>query len=367
MATALAAATVTAGEPRLGSPQWPTSVAWSVPLSASPAAPPVIDGDRVYVALESGIVAAHGVSDGRELWRRDLPTTMPLAADGGRVFAVSGAAIVALNADGSSAWQAAVGTLTAPILAMDGWVIAAATDNVSALRATDGSVVWRRTLERVSEQPSIEGDNLYLPLADGRVLALELATGTERWARRLSGTPTAVLALPDRLYVGSADKSFYCLDARDGQVAWRQQIGAVVRGRPAADASRVYVVALDNLLRAFDRSNGALRWSPRGLPFRPTTGPVVIGQTIVVAGTTNQIRGFDAKTGRAAGELVLPQPLLTLPAYSDQSGVARIAALTGTLEQQWTLVLAILPRPSIAVEPLTALPGLLLPSPQPPG
>ncbi len=345
----------------------PTAVRWSIALPGQPDAPPAIGADRIYVALQPGIVAAHRLSDGRELWRRDLPTATPMAVDHGRLFVASGTAIHALNADGSAAWQTVVGSLSAPLLARDGWVIAAADGKLSALRATDGSTVWTQAIARVSEQPSIEGGNLYVPLEDGRVLSLDLATGSRRWERRLYGSPTAVLPFADRVYVGSADKSFYCLDAEDGRVDWRQQIGAVVRGRPAADASRVYVVALDNLLRAFDRGNGALRWSPRGLPFRPTTGPVVIGQMVVVAGTTDKILGFEAATGQPAGQLVLPQSLATLPAYGDTSGVARIAAVTGSLDQQWMLTLAEPALPSIAVDPLTDLPGLVIPIPQPPG
>jgi len=345
----------------------PTAVRWSIALAGQPDAPPAIGDDRIYVALRPGIVAAHRLSDGRELWRRDLPTTTPMAVDDGRLFVASGSAIHALNADGSDAWQTVVGSVSAPLLAQDGWVIAAADGRLSALRASDGSTVWTQAVAGVSDQPSIEGATLYLPLADGRVVSLDLATGSVRWERRLYGTPTAVLPFADHVYVGSADKSLYCLDTGDGRVAWRQQIGAVVRGRPAADASRVYVVALDNLLRAFDRDNGALRWSPRGLPFRPITGPVVVGTTVVVAGTTDTILAFAVATGQPAGQVVLGESLATQPAYSGASGVTRIAAVTGSLKQEWRLTLAEPPLPSLAVEPLTDLPGLAIPIPQPPG
>lgn len=347
----------------------PTVVQWSVALSAPPASPPVFDTDRVYLALQSGVVAAHRIADGAEAWRREIRTEAPLAVDGGRVFVASGDAIYALNADGSPAWHAQAGALTAPMLAKDGWVIAAAADQLSALRVSDGSVVWRRAMDATRERPAIEGDRLFLSLDDGRVVALELATGTQKWERRLNGAPTEVLAFADRIYVGSADKSLYALDTDDGEIAWRQQIGAVLRGKPAADDRRVYAVALDNLLRAFDRGNGALRWSPRGVPFRPTAGPVVIGRVIAVAGTTKEVRAFDTHTGQPAGQLTLPESLATLPAYNQTADAMRIAAVSGNLTQQWTLALAVSvwDVPSIAVEPLTALPGLLIPSPLPPG
>lgn len=348
----------------------PTDAKWSVVLTAPPAAQPVFGGDQIYIALQSGVVAAHRVADGSEAWRRDIRTTTPLAVDGGRLFVASGDAVYALNADGSPAWHADSGALTAPLLAQDGWVIAAAKDRLTAFRAADGTIVWRRAIGASAERPSIEGSNLYVPLVDGRVLALELAAGQQKWERRLKGAPTEVLAFADHIYVGSADKSFYCLDTDDGKVAWRQQIGAVVRGKAAADTLHVYMVALDNLLRAFDRGNGALRWSPRGVPFRPTAGPVVLGRLVAVAGTTKEIRAFETLSGQPAGQLTLPEALLTHPAYaySATAGELLIAAVTGNLTQQWTLSLAVsVPGlPSIAVGPLTAIPGLLVPIPRPP-
>jgi outer membrane protein assembly factor BamB len=327
--------------------------------------PPVIAGDQLYLALDSGVVVAYRARDGAEVWRREIRAESPLATDGSRVFIASGETIHAINADGSSAWNAGAVGLTAPMLVHDGWVIAAAKGQLSALRATDGSVVWRRAIGEARERASIEGDNLYVPLEDGLLLALDLMTGADKWQRHLRGAPTEVLPFADRVYVGSADKYFYCLDTDDGDIAWRVRIGAVLRGRPAADAERVYIVALDNLLRAFDRGNGALRWSPRAIPFRPTAGPVVIGSTVAVAGTTNEVRAFAAASGHPSGLLALPQPLATAPAYD--SVVLRVAAVTGSLTRQWQLSLGIPGLPALAVEPLSAIPGLPLPIPRPPG
>lgn len=348
----------------------PTEVKWTVALSAAPAAPPIIAGDLVYLALQSGIVEARRASDGTELWRRDIRTEAPLAADGGRVFIASGSAIYALNADGSAGWHAETGVLTAPILAHDGWVIAATDTELTALRASDGSVVWRLPAGAARERPTIEGAALFVSTKDGRLMALDLATGKQKWERRFRGAPTEALAFADRVFVGSADTYCYSLHADNGEIAWRQRTGAVLRGRPAADDLRVYVVGLDNQLRAFDRRNGALRWPPRGLPFRPTTGPVVFGRTVAVAGTTNEIRAFEAATGLPGAVLTLPEALTTFPAYDPSPGRARIAAVTGSLTQLWTLSLAIPAPPTAPVlklEPLSVLPGRLIPIPRPPG
>ena len=65
-----------------------------------------------------------------------------------------------------------------------------------------------------------------------------------------------MLALDDRVFVGTARTWFYALQPEDGRVRWRKRVGAAVVGRPAADRSAVYFLALDNLLRALDRVGG---------------------------------------------------------------------------------------------------------------
>jgi outer membrane protein assembly factor BamB len=326
----------------------------------------VIEGPRIFLVLQSGIVAAHRLSDGGEAWRVELRTDRPVAADGTRVFIASGEAIHALNAETSDVlWRAPVGAITAPLLAFKGWVIAVTETAVTAFRADDGSKVWTRPNGAQRERPTIEGDNLYLPLEDGHLLALDLQTGAERWSRHFRGAMSEVLAFPDRIYVGSADKHFYCLDARDGEWTlpdrgWRQWVGAALRGRPAVDGSRVFVASLDNALRAFNRGDGALRWQT-SVPFRPTTGPAVIGSVVVVPGTAAELRAFEVATGRPAGQIVFPKDPLVPPAFAAWGSETIVAAVTGSLGGEFMLVLTEPPLPSIAVVPLTALPGITVP------
>ena len=62
-------------------------------------------------------------------------------------------------------------------------------------------------------------------------------------------------AYPDRLFVGAADRIFYCLKTSDGTLEWRFRIGAVLRGQPVSDGRRIFITAMDNVVRAFDRRN----------------------------------------------------------------------------------------------------------------
>jgi outer membrane protein assembly factor BamB len=325
----------------------PTSVRWTVAISASPAAPPVIDGDQIFIVLQSGVVSARKISDGTPAWETPLRSDRAVAVEEGRVFVATSEQIVALNAaDGVKVWTAETGALTAPLVAEGGWVIAETENALTAFRSADGSQVWRRDLLGTDVRPTIEGDNLYVPLHNGRLLALDLRTGEERWGKNFVGPLSEVLALPDRIFFGTDDKWFFCLRASDGERDWqRVRLGSIVRGRPIADANHIYVASMDNTLRAFRRENGALLWHP-AVPFRPTTGPALIDSVVLVAGTGPELRAFEAMTGRAAGEIKLEDSLVMPPAFAKSADGMVMSAFTGTLNGQWKLVLSGPPVPA---------------------
>jgi outer membrane protein assembly factor BamB len=371
VASAGADALAQASAPKGAARSLPSETRWSVAVPARPSAPPAIGHDNVFLALQSGVVFAHRLSDGTEAWHVDLKADQPLAVEENRVFIAAGEAIHALASDtGAVLWRAPTGTLTAPMLAQDGWIIAASASELSAFRSADGSKVWGRETGAQHGRPTIEADNLYVPLDDGRLLALDLRTGAERWVRRLTKTtpesvtgnpPPAVsevLAYPDRLFVGAADGLFYCLNASDGSLGWRFRIGAVLRGGPVGDATRVFTTAMDNVVRGFNRQSGALLWHP-SVPFRPTTGPVLLGETVMVPGAASEVRAFDT-SGHPAGQIKLEEALAIAPAFDHSAAGNVMAAVTGSLTGQWQLLLAGEPR-MIEIVPLKELPGISVP------
>ena len=329
----------------------PSVVRWSVPIPARPAAPPVIAGDQVLVVLQSGIVAAHRMTDGAEAWRVELRTELPVVVEGSRVFVAAGEMIHALDAaSGSVVWRTPYGAVTAPLVAQDGWLLVASANTLTALRSEDGTKVWSRDTGPQRLRATIEGDNLYVPLDDGRLLALDLRTGADRWTRHFAGAVSEVLAFSDRIYFGSADKFFYCFHAGDGEWDWHARVGAVPRGRPASSGTHLFVTSIDNTVRAYDRNSGALLWHP-SVPFRPAA-PVIVGSAVVVPGHAAEILAFDAATGRPAGQIKLEESLVMPPAFGPSGAAVVMAAFTGSLTSQWKLVLTAPPvaPPSIPLE-----------------
>ena len=325
----------------------PSAKRWSVALSASPLASPTIAGDVIVVALQSGHVVAYAAKDGKEAWRVPLRADQAIVADDTLLFVAAGEMIHALDAaDGKILWESPSGTLTAPLLVHGGWVIAATAAQLTAFREIDGARVWTHDSPPLHQRPTIEGNNLYLPLDEGRLLALNLENGAERWRKfPAKGPLSEVLALSERVFVGAADKNLYVYDSEDGHPAWGRpwRLGSVVRGRPVSDGSRIFVVTMDNLVRAFDRRTGALVWH-EPLPYRPV-GPAVAGTTLVVPGATAEMRAFDLKTGKLAGQIKAEQTLIVPPVFQTSSGGMLVAAITGSVSADWTLVVLATPEP----------------------
>ena len=326
-------------------------VLWSTALPAAPTAPPLFGANHVFLSTLPGIVTAYELKTGREAWRQTLATDQPVVADAELLFAASGEAVHALRqADSAVAWRRPTGTVTAPLLARDGWVIVPAGPKLFALRAADGSVVWSIDNGPQRERATIDGDTLYVPLANGKLRALELGTGTLRWEQRFAGAPAEPLVVGDRIYFGASDKYFYCAKTATGELDWRQRIGADIRGRAATDGDHIFFVGLDNLARAFGRETGSQRWHA-GLAFRPFPSPTVAAASLWVAGPTAEVRQLNPLTGRDTGTLTFPERLAIAPAVLARADGLLVAGVSGGLTETWKLWMA-----SPLLMPATATP-----------
>ena len=338
----------------------PDTERWSTSLTASTTLPPVIGDRQVFALRPPGSIVAFSLEDGKEQWKVELTPEHSFVVEGGRLFVAAGEAMHAIGTDtGGILWRQPTGALTAPPLVHQGWVITVTAGEVVARRAADGTIVWRQPNGAQRLQPTIEGDVLYLPLADATVLALDLTTGTKKWGYKFRAPTSEIAALGDRVYLGSEDKFFYCLDADSGNREWRYRVGAAVVGRPLVDAHHVYFAAMDNQVRALDRVDGAIKWQA-GLPFRPSGGPMLFDTTVVVPGAVAALKTFDAITGKSRKAITLPAPLASPLTIHPSAKGPLAATITGALDAEWKLSLWE-PSMGIPLAPLNVLPGKAVP------
>ncbi len=339
---------------------------WAVPSAAPPAGAPIVVGDVVVVPLRTvppapRVITAHGLRDGAVRWSVTLAIEKPLATDGERVYVAEGETIHALSAaDGTEAWRTVAGRpITAAPLAHAGWVIVAAAGDLVAIRAADGAVLWRKPLGPIEFRPALDGDLLVVSLVEGRLVALNLRDGSERWNLNLHASPGEPFAIGGQVYVGTQDKTFYSIVARSGRIEDHMPIGAPLRGRVAVDDQRVYMAGLDNMLRVVRRSGGALIWQ-QSLRYRPASGPVLIGTTVVVPGyVETPLPAFAVDSGAAAGTLGFDGSLVAQPVFTTLPNQRlAVIGITGGLDNKYVVSLR---TPSlvrrIEAQPLTALPG----------
>jgi outer membrane protein assembly factor BamB len=345
---------------------FPSELAWTIDVATRPIAAPVTADNRLFVALQTGI-AAVSVKDRSLLWTQKIVAAGALAATANRLIVPSDGQLHALDtASGQTAWTAKTGQVTAPPFIHGDWVYVAAGEQLSAFKIADGAAGWSRDVGVVEERPAVMDARMYVPVSDGRIVALDLASGEPIWETSIIGVkPTEPLVYGNRVFAGSAAKRFCSFRSDNGVKDWCFGIGSVVVGQPAADASRVYFVALDNLLYAHDRGHGARMWK-RDLRYRPSAGPFLVGGSVTAPGMTSRMRVFDTASGSPGPQLAYPAELAMVPVLipaSEQAPV-QMAAIVGDLKNLWKLAVSVPPPPAlpdIKVTPLSDLPGQIVP------
>jgi outer membrane protein assembly factor BamB len=297
-----------AAEAQAESPlKFPLQAAWTATLADFPSFPPAYDGEFGYFALRNDQLVAVSLEDGKPAWSVECPTSSAPTAGGGLVFTGGAAGIESRSQkDGQLVWTQPIEGRITSLYWDTGWLIAT-TDKgpLSVARATDGERLWQRDLGApLHSVPALAGDRLYVSLNDGRIIALSLQKGDVLWTSTLDKPGEGILALAERLYVGSLDDWFYCLDTKDGKRKWRWRNDADVVGMPVIDRRRIYFVALDNVLRALNRGGGSLFWK-RAVPMRPSSGPLLTENLLIVPGLAAELHGYSVADGAPAGDFVL--------------------------------------------------------------
>ena len=293
----------------------PLEERWNTTLPGAPIAPPVIDGDRVFVALREGGLVAVGLTDGAVIWDIRQPEGLRLAGGDGLLFLETRDILRCLDAaTGVERWTFPLDSpLSAPLVWNAGWLIAPLETGVLlVLRADTGQPLWRQSFEGgIVVPPALAGDRMYVSLDNGELFALALLSGEVLWQRRLPGAVQEVLPLDD-LFVGATDNYFYSLSRTDGTMNWRWRAGGDIIGRPAVDRRRVFFTSLDNMLWALNRSNGVQQWR-RPLAARPMAGPRRADDLLMQGGTAQQVSFFDPADGELYGRVSLLDELAFEP------------------------------------------------------
>lgn len=190
-------------------------------------------------------------------------------------------------------------------------------------------------------------------------------SGRQAWSQRIAPVsfPLVPAVHDGRFVVAADDGTVIALSADDGRVLWRANAGAPITAGVGSDGRFAAVVTRDNEVVVLEA--GEVRWRHR-LPARVASAPLVAGERVFVLAVDRTVHAFDAIDGRWLWRLQRSGEALTLA----QAGVVaphgdtllvgqgpRLAAvdpLRGTL--RWEVPIAT-PRGTNEVERLADLVG----------
>ncbi len=179
--------------------------------------------------------------------------------------------IYALNSKtGKKSWAFRTGgkIYSTPAVAGDR-VVVASTDRFIYCLSAKGQLQWKYATEKPNVASAvIEKDHVYIGSSDGHFRAIDLITGKLLWdfADVKGFVVDRPLLYGDKIYFGCWGNDFYALDKATGKLVWKWNNGSSNRMfspatcYPVAAHARVFIVAPDRYMTAFDASTGQVIW-----------------------------------------------------------------------------------------------------------
>ncbi|RYE41630.1 MAG: outer membrane protein assembly factor BamB [Hyphomicrobiales bacterium] len=154
------------------------------------------------------------------------------------------------------------------------------------------------------------GNTVLLASVDGVVAAIDARTGGDIWRTALN-TPLSAGVGSDGKWAAVVSKKNEIIALADGREVWRKPLPAKAYTAPLVAGSRVFVLAADRSLSAYDAATGQRLWLQQrpGEPLILSQGGVLmaVGDTLV-AGQSGRLVGFNPDSGAVRWEAPLASP-----------------------------------------------------------
>ena len=299
------------------------------------AAAPVIGGGKLFVVDTDGIVHAFDANSGARLWTHKMPVPDKLESSAfgggasysdGRLYADNGVGqVVALKADtGEQIWSVKPGgpLRGAPTLAFNSVFVMSQDNQIYALNAADGSVLWNEAASQGQTgifgvaAPAAGQGTVIAGYSSGELAAYRYENGRELWLDALARTSisTEVGALTDvdadpiidngRVYALGQGGRMAAYELVTGQRVWELNLAGI--STPAVAGEWIFTLTDDAKLLAIARNTGKVRWltqlqqwkNPKNKNDRIFwTGPVLAGNRLWVANSRGHIMSVDVTSG----------------------------------------------------------------------
>lgn len=242
---------------------------WKADLKRRIESTPLVHRNRVYIATSNGDFYALNGGSGQIIWKKKIHGSLlfgaqPVIVGSNLYMATSFGRVYSFTLAGKETWHVDIenGIYSSPAVSNGTVYVGAEDQNVYALRAKDGSVMWKfKTDSRiVSSAPTVEGNTLYAGCYSGSFFAVNAATGKMKWKVK---TGDSIFSTPlvkgNKIFIGSNDGSLYSIESSSGKVLWKYNTGNEVKSKPAAAGILVVVTSGKNVF-AVDGNSGKLQW-----------------------------------------------------------------------------------------------------------
>ena len=197
---------------------------------------------------------------------------------------------------------------------------------------------WKLEIPSVKDvnlRAQVQGDNVFVAAADGTVVSINAANGRENWrAQAGSKLQTGVGADGRMAAVVTTSNELVVLDA--GTKLWSKKLNASAFTAPLVAGGRVFVLAADRSVTAFDAQNGARLWTQKRdgepLVLRQQGVLMPFGNTLL-AGLSGRLVAFNPDNGNVEWEAPLAAPRGT-------NDVERLVDLVGPASRVGNVVCA---------------------------
>jgi len=186
----------------------------------------------------------------------------------------------------------------------------AALQPVTALMAASQSWSGRVGMVDFPLEVSVSGNTVSLAGGDGTVVLLDAQSGRDIWRVALN-TPIAAGVGSDGKTLAVVTKSNEVVALQAGKEIWRSRLTAQAFTAPLVAGERVFVLAADRSIHAFDGQTGRKLWSQQRpsepLVLRQSGVMLAVGNTLVV-GLGGRLAGLDPSSGAIQWEAPLASP-----------------------------------------------------------
>ncbi len=170
-------------------------------------------------------------------------------------------------------------------------------------------VVWNNanSLGEEALDLKVDGPNVLIATKAGRLVSLNAATGAENWRVDLGvGMSSGLGGDASRLAVVTQGNALLVLE--QGKEIWRTKMQAMVLSAPLVAGGRVFVLAGDRAISAFDAATGQRLWHQQR-----TGEPLILGQAgllmavgdTLVVGLGGRLVGLNPQNGNTRWDVAV--------------------------------------------------------------